>query len=365
MVTMNAILARYLAFEFVKKLGLVAALLVSIVYLFEIIDLFGRVDDKDNVPLGAIFQMGFYKLPEVVHEILPFIVFFASIVTLRALSDTAELVILRTSGLSVWQFLMPLLTVTVFVSLVYIAVLHPLFAGMMTRYEKMQNFYFGDGTETIARIDDGLWLRQEDRTGNFILKASALDAREWVMDNIVVFFFDENNIHTQRIDAGSAILSEGEWDFKNVSVHQTDGVNNALPSLKLTTTLTPQTIEESFTSPQTISFWRLPFFIAALEPTGLDTMELRSYYQSLLVQPLLFVAMMFLAAVLTLKTGRFVKMFPLITMGLIATVAVFFASSFLKTLALGEEIPMILAMWVTPILILLISIYFLSYREDG
>jgi len=365
MVSLNILLFRYLAVEFLKKLALVACLLMGVVYLFEVIDLFNRIDRDDEVPLISVFQMAFYKLPDVGHQIFPFIILFATMTTLRTLSDRSELVILRTAGLSVWQFLAPLVMVTLVVSVLYITVLHPLFSAMMSHYERMQNIYYGDGTETITRIDDGLWLRQEDETGNFILKAGTLDATQWIMRDIVVFFFDQDNMHSQRIDAAAAQLLDGEWDFNDVSVHQTGSSQASLPSLKLTTTLTPETIEDSFTAPQAISFWRLPHFISALEPTGLDTQELQSYYQSLLSTPLFFMAMVFMAGVVTLKTGRFVRLFPLVAMGLGCTVAIFFFSSFLQALATGEAIPLIMAVWTPPILILLLSIYVLSHKEDG
>ena len=365
MIRLNALLFRYLAIEFVKKLAMVFCLLIGVVYLFETIELFNRADENDPVTSVLVFEMAFYKLPQVGHEIMPFIVFFAAIATLRALSDRHELVILRASGLSVWQFLTPLLSMTLLASLVYVTLLHPVFASMMSRYERMDNFYFGDGRETITRIGDGLWLRQEDETGNFILKAEHLDGREWIMRDVVVFFFDESLNHSQRIDAQTAQLKEGEWIFNDVSVHQTESPPRLLPTLKLTTTLTPQTIEESFTAPQTVSFWRLPHFIEALRPTGLDTMPLQSYYQSLLSQPLMVMAMVFMAAVVALRTDRVSKLFPLVALALAMTAAVFFASNFLMTLARGYEIPLFLAVWATPVLIFLFSVYFLSHKEDG
>jgi lipopolysaccharide export system permease protein len=259
----------------------------------------------------------------------------------------------------------PVLCTTLLVSLIYVTLLHPVFASMMSRYEKMNNLYLGDGRETVTRIGDGLWLRQEDETGNFILKANDLNAREWTMQDVVVFFFDQDNQHSQRIDAAAAKLGDGEWIFNDVSVHQKDAPPRVLPTLSLTTTLTPQTIQESFSSPQTISFWRLPYFIDALGPTGLDTMPLRTYYQSLLSQPLMVMAMVFLAAAVTLKTDRMSRTSPLIAAGLGATAIVFFASSFLMTLAQGHEIPLFLAVWATPVLIFLFSVYFLSHKEDG
>jgi|GEM_PF-6679204 len=77
------------------------------------------------------------------------------------------------------------------------AILHPLSTASTARYESLNNFYFGDGAKTVTIIDDGLWLRQEDETGNFILKANDIDAQKWIMDDVSVFFFDSNNTDIQ------------------------------------------------------------------------------------------------------------------------------------------------------------------------
>ena len=167
---------------------------MGIVLLFDVIELMRRADSDDQIPLSVLLQLGFYKLPEVGQQILPFIVLFGGIATFRSLGDRAELVCIRSVGLSVWQFIIPILSVTLIFSLFYLTILNPLSALAMTHYNALDNKYFGNGVETITQIDDGLWLRQEDETGNFILKAGELDARNWIMSDVNVFFFDETNL---------------------------------------------------------------------------------------------------------------------------------------------------------------------------
>jgi len=238
-------------------------------------------------------------------------------------------------------------------------------AMALSRYETMENKYFGDGVETITQIGDGLWLRQEDETGNFIMKASSLDAIEWIMNDVSVFFFDDTNTHIQRIDAKSAQLKPSEWVFSDVSVHQMGRPPADLPSLALTTNLTAATITESFSEPETISFWELRYFIDTLQSTGLDTSAMEAHYQGLLAKPLLLVSMVFMAAAITLKTQRGASLLPVIIAGLGFGFLIFFMIGFLRALGLGQEIPIPLAIWSAPLIILLCSMTWLAQREDG
>mgnify|MGYP001196085289 CR=1 FL=1 len=364
MAQLSNLFFKYLAREFLAKFAVFFFILIGIVYLFDTIELIRRASG-DDIPLSALFILALYKSPDVGQQILPFITLFAALATFRSLSERQELVCIRAAGLSAWQFLIPIITTTFIISLAYLTILHPLSAASMGKYESLQNLYFGDGVETITVIDDGLWIRQEDNTGNFILKSSELNAQTWTMKDVTVFFFDADNTHIQRIDAKTAHLKNDEWVFNTVSVHRKGQPPALLPSLSLTTTLTTQTITESFSNPQTISFWRLPYFIRAVQKTGLETTEIQAYYQSLLAQPLMLISMVFMAAAIALRTQRTSGLTPIIIGGIGFGFIAFFLSGFLRALSMGHDIPIIMGSWAAPVLILLTGITFLAQLEDG
>lgn len=365
MAKISNILFKYLVREFLAKFFLFFLILIGIVYLFDTIELIRRSSGHDDITMGVILALSLYKLPDVGQQILPFIILFSAIATFRSLSEKHELVCIRSAGLSAWQFMTPIITTTFILSLLYIMVLNPLSAASISKFESLQNLYFGNGTKTVTVIEDGLWIRQQDRTGNFILKANELDAKKWIMNDVTVFFFDENDVHTQRIDAKTAELTTNEWIFKDVYIHKIGKSPSFLPKLMLSTTLTAQSIAESFSNPKTISFWRLPKFISSLQSTGLDTTDMRLYYQSLLSQPFLLVAMIFLAAAIALKTERVSTLLPIIVGGLGFGFIAFFLSSFLRALGLGHEMPIILAVWSSPLIITFGATAILARMEDG
>lgn len=363
--TIGNILMRYLMREFLAKFALFSLILLGVVYLFDTIELIRRSSGNDAIGLPSILLLSLYKLPDVGQQILPFITLFTAIATLWSLSQRKELESIRAAGLSVWQFTLPMVTITFLIGLFYLTILHPLAAAAMTRYANLENIYFGDGHSTITVIDDGIWLRQEDETGNFILKADSLNASTWAMDDVTVFFFDNSKKHTQRIDAQKALLQSNEWIFQNARLYKAGEKSVILPELKLSTTLTTESITESFSDPQTISFWRLPHFIKSLANTGLDTTAMKIYYQSLLVTPLLLLSMVFLAAATSLKTSRYTKLLPVVATGLGLGFIVFFFSGFLRALGAGHEIPIPMAIWSPSLIIIFCATATLIALEDG
>lgn len=359
------VLLRYIFREFLMKFAVFLFILLGVVYLFDTIELIRRSSGNHVIGLGGILLLALYKLPDVGQQILPFIILFATIATLWSLSQRKELEAIRASGLSVWQFTLPIITATFIIGLVYVALIHPLAAAALNRYDNLESVYFGSGQSTITVIDGGLWIRQEDETGNFILKAASLNATNWTMERVTVFFFDGQNTHTQRIDADHAGLIGGEWIFRKARLFKSGEKTTLLPELRLTTSLTAESIAESFSNPNTISFWRLPHFIRSLANTGLDTTSLMIYYQSLLVLPLLLLAMVYLAAATSLKTARHTKLLPVVTTALGVGFAVYFFTSFLRALGAGHDIPILMAVWTPPLIVIFCALATLLGLEDG
>lgn len=359
------VLSRYLCREFLIKLSLFSAVLFGVVYLFDTIELIRRSSGHSGLGIGSILALSLYKLPDVGQQILPFIFLFTTMATLWGLSQRKELESLRAAGLSVWQFMLPMLVTTFAFGLLYLTVLHPLSAAAMSRYNTLENMYFGNGQATISLVDDGLWIRQDDPDGYFIMNATTLDASHWTMSGLTLFFFDKNGHHTKRIDAPMAQLTDDGWHFKNASVYSKDGENEIVPDLRFNTTLTTKTIAESFSEPQTISFWRLPHFIQSLKNTGLDTTDITIYYQSLTALPLFLLSMVFLAAATSLRTSRHTKLLPIVSVGLGMGFGIFFFVGFLRALGAGHEIPILMATWTPPLIVILCASATLIAMEDG
>ena len=72
-------------------------------------------------------------------------------------------------------------------------------------------------------------------------------------------------------------------------------------SFRLKTTLTPIQVGESFATPETVPFWQLSSYIELSENAGLAASGYRLQYYQLLAQPFYLVAMVLLAASVSLR----------------------------------------------------------------
>lgn len=359
--TLSQYLAKTYAITFFGLLGI----LLGIVYLFDTVELLRRAAKFEDVPFTLVLQMGLLKLPDIGQIVLPFAILFSALYTFWKLGRRHELVIVRSAGLSVWQFLGPIVGVAMLVGIVHMTVINPISALMIAKYKVMEVNYLKAEEKTVSISDQGLWLRQVTDEGHVILHASKVRMPEWQLNDVMVLFFDKKDGFTRRIDSPYAALGEGKWLFQNATINASGRAPQLVAEADLPTNLTVTEIEESFSTAEETPFWTLPSYIRVMEATGFDSRKLKIHFQTLLAQPLLFAAMVILAATVSLRIARFQKTSLMLGTGVVIGFVMFFASSYLKALGVSDQIPVMLAAWFPSLIALSIGISVIMTTEDG
>lgn len=364
--------SRYIAFSYFKNTLFLLLALMGIIYLFDTVELIRRAEKFDNVPITLVLRMGLLKLPEVVQILFPFAILFGAMFTFWQLNRRQELVVVRSAGFSVWQFIAPVIGVAIFIGVLQISVLNPIGALLVGKYEQLESTYLKRDNNQIAIFREGLWLRQNvdlgpayPEKGYVILHAAKIQRGEWRLKNVKALFFDKDDNFVSRLDAPHASLKEGHWVFEASHISQNTGEVVNLKRYAMPTHLTMQDVEDSFASPATMSFWHLPGYIKTLEETGFDASALRVHYHNLLSQPLFFVAMILLAAIVSMRPPRNREGLILFASGVFIGFVVFFMSSFLQALGASQQIPVFLAAWSPSLICFMLGISMIIHLEDG
>ncbi len=369
-------LGGYLARTYFANMLLLLCALMALIYLFDTVELIRRASKREDVPLSLVLQMSALKLPEMSQLLFPFAILFSAMFTFWQMNRRYELIVVRASGFSVWQFLAPLVAVAVLVAVFQVTVFNPVGAVLVSRYKQLENRYLSREESQIAVFKEGLWLRQQTDGGEVesgekqtesyvILHAAKIAQPHWVLKNVTLLYFDGNDHFNRRVDAKQATLQKGRWLFSDVRIYKAGDDVRYENFYALPTRLTPEDIEESFASPETMSFWRLPGYIQTLEETGFDATRLRVYYQNLLSQPLMFAAMILLAATVSMRLPRFQGGAVMFGLGVFIGFLVFFTSSFLQALGASGQIPAMLAAWSPALICFLSGVGVMMNLEDG
>jgi len=360
------ILRRHLA-GLVLALG--AALLL--VMIGDLVELTG-----DRIAEGAqpapVLTMALLHAPSILSQTLPFIMLLGSLAAFLRLARSSELVVMRAAGLSVWRILnMPILCALVLGSLAF-SVWNPLAAAALARFDVLESRHF-DGQESLLSISaEGLWLRQSGADGQTVINATRASADGNELIGVLIFEFDQEGQLKRRMSARRALLTPGAWMVEQARIWNIDADSafamvrgRDVDTVSVVTDLTSSRILESFADPQALSFWELSDFIKTLDSSGFSSVRHRLYMQTELARPLMFAAMVLIAAGFSMRHVRFGSVGVRILLCVISGFGIFFLSDFTQALGSAGTIPVIVAAWVPPIAALLLATSLLLHLEDG
>ena len=161
------------------------------------------------------------------------------------------------------------------------------------------------------------------------------------------------------------MLEEGRWAFKSARRFSLDSPPVEEETLYITTTLTQAQVRNSFSTPETVSFWQLPDYIRSSESSGFATAGYRLQYQKLIAQPFLLAAMVMLAASVSLRFFRMGGVQKMVLSGVAAGFLLYVLSKVTEDLSKAELMHPIAAAWLPVCVGGLTGFLALLYQEDG
>ena len=321
---------------------------------------------KPDVPLSLIIEMVVLKVPSHINTLLPFVSFFAIILSLWRLNQNQELLVARAAGLSIWQLIIGLNVAVIFLHISYLFIVNPIGAAMTSRYNRLEETYFSKGNNSLTVSSNGLWLCENNGQEKTIIHTQHFDLAENWFENVTFYVFDKNEQFIGRYDAKKAILEDGEWKLAGVSYWSKENEQSQFyPSLSRPATVSLDRIEENYAAPETLSFWQIPDFIKGLKKTGLSVRRYELYWHKQIAKGGLMVALTCLAVLFCLYPKRYRQGSSLLGLGILCGFVIYFLSDIVYALGMAEKIPVILSVWLVPLVAGMLSIAWLLRVEHG
>jgi lipopolysaccharide export system permease protein len=355
---------RYLAVQFITG---VAAMYLGLLFLAFSLDVAGLIDHTTakHVPTLTVIGMAILQLPDLGLKLMPFSVLLGGVFAFVRLSRSQELVAVRAAGVSAWSLLAPSLVVAVLLGVATVLLLTPLTSRMLVEYSAMEAKYIRGQESQLAISRNGLWLRQGDSKAQSVIHALRVTDQGLRLEEIIIFLYGPADKFLGRIDAKSGALGTGVWTLKDAWISDAAGKSMHRDIYELPTTLTPAQIQESFASPETMSFWDLPTFIKAARKAGFSATRYMLYFDSLLVLPALFAAMVFMAASFSLHHARMGGLLRVILYSALAGFGVYFFANIATALGDTGILPVALAASAPAAASILLGMTLVFHQEDG
>lgn len=336
-----------------------------LIFMIDLVELLRQARNAKAVTLPHLMWIGLLRLPSFSEILLPFGVLVGSIGALLSLSRKSELTVMRAGGMSVWQFIRPGIVVAGLLGLASTTLYNPIAAKARAQSERLMAEAFGKDINLLKNDLGGAWLRQEGADGASVINAKVVANRGLSLGGILVFRYNRDGTFKDRIDAERAVLNDGYWDIHKARISRPGQEPESIEVLPLGTYLSRERIQDALGTVDTVSVHEIPDVIDMAERAKLPTERLRMQYQLLLSRPALLMAMVLLAATVSLRSFRMGGVQTMVVTGIVGGVGFFLLTEVSRQIGLAGLVPAAVAVWTPISMAVLAALTVLLHQEDG
>jgi lipopolysaccharide export system permease protein len=291
----NGILSQYMMRTIFVTSALVLVVLLALAGLFEFIAELDDVKNDYQTPQAIMYAA--LRLPNLAFELMPVAVLIGSLLGLGALAANSEIIVMRSSGMSVGR-LAAMVSLSGLTLLVVTALIGEFIGPPLDYYARTMRSEARYGQDD-ERLGNSTWVKD----GSVYLQLERVNA-EFEFGSIYVYRFDEDNALGSIAKAeNSGIDEEEQWRLENFreTRFENDGVqvvesSLAVESFEVNTKLLGNTLAK----PLSLSLRGLLSYIDYLERNALDATQYESEFWhrlsrtfSVIVMPILALAFVF------------------------------------------------------------------------
>ena len=232
-------LRKYLAYRFFVSIVGAFVLCSVLIFMIDFIEVLRQSGKYGDIGLARVLRLTALRLPAYTELLITFAVLVGTITTLLQLNRKSELAVMRSGGMSVWQFLAPGLAVAVVLGVFGVTVYNPLAAAARERAEQLHAQWFGREANFLSQTGGSSWLRQDSVDGSSALHGAAVSNGGLTLTTVTAFRFNKDGALAERISGQEAHLREGYWEIVEAWVVRPGQPPQQYETYQLATYLSP------------------------------------------------------------------------------------------------------------------------------
>lgn len=356
-------LGRYFSARFLQMIMAVFITIFGMVFVVDFVEMLRRAGDMPGVSAPFIAFLSLLRVPSASEQLMPFCVLCGAMAAFLDLTRKLELLVARAVGVSVWGFLVPPVMIAVFIGLASVAVFNPISAEMKRRADGIETRLFGRNGKAVD--DAAVWIRQKSVDGQSLIKAKRASEDGARLTSVTAYVYDRTGKFEAQVEAESGVFLPGVWrlDHARVLTPGEEGVD--VGAYLLASNLSAEQVAQGIVAPEAVPFWELPALRGQTETAGLDSTGYRLQFQTLLARPLLFVAMVLIAAVFSLRFFRFGGVAKMVGGGVGAGFLLYLATKMVGDLGGAGLLSPAVAAWSPAVVASMLGALALLHQEDG
>lgn len=341
------ILYRYVSRDIIRFFFLILTITVCI---FIAIDFLGMmaVYINSGVSLLRAFYFVLLKVPLMITLFIPVAVILSILIVFCLMQRNNELIILKSSGISPYHLLKPVLmsgVAAVVMLACFSEIIVPLTMAKANRIEREEI----RKKKFVTSKTMNIWFRESD----MIIHIEHYAPKTQTVSGFSGNYFDQNFRLVRRIDAAKGVYTpEEKWLFYDVTeqiYEQKDAGQKRVQTYaekEIPLAFSPDELKHVMRKSDEMGFSELHHYIRKMESDGYDATRYRVDLHAKIAFPFVCIIMSIMGMGIA-ATGDRLKSLPLsIGYGLGSVFVYWVLYSFCLSLGYGEQLPPILAAWI-------------------
>jgi LPS export ABC transporter permease LptG/LPS export ABC transporter permease LptF len=357
----------YVMREYATNFAIVLFSFSSLFVIFTFFELIGPIF-RNRTPLITVGEYLINLIPFILYNVTPLCALVAVLVTFGAFNRTSELTAMKSSGISLYRIVTPVLFVTLLIATSLFIFDEVYLPSANRRQEALLSVIKDKPAQTFSRPDRQWISGQTNNAGEpaRIFYYQYFNVEKDSFDNLTVFEFDPATFTLQRrIFASSASWDPhlNGWVFDNgwqrtfsgetIASYQPFTVST-FPEIKEQ----PSYFKKEYIPSQEMNYNELSRYIADLKQSGFETKRLSVQLNKKIAYPLITLVMAILAIPFALSMGKKGSLTGIATaIGLAITYSV--VALIFESLGNVNILPAVLAAWTPDLLFGITGAYLL------
>ncbi len=193
--------------------------LLSVLCIFIAIDYLGTMDDfiEAGISLLRAFHYVVLKIPFIITQAMPVILLLAILIVFGLMSIHNEIIIINSSGISIYALVKPVIVLAVLASLLSFFLDEHIVPVTMLKANNIKNQEIKK-KKTAKFKNYNIWFKHH----RMITHIKYFDPSNSTIMGLSNYLFDEDFRLVQRIDAREGVFADGKWELQNCMVQKLD-----------------------------------------------------------------------------------------------------------------------------------------------
>ena len=347
---------KFITLTFLSSLVFVTIITMSLVFILNLLtelDFFKEI----NTETHFLLFLSILNSPSMIYEIFPFILLITTQLFFIKLFNNNEIEVFKYSGLKNSKILLIISVTSLLTGLIITTIFYNFSANLKNFYLELKSPFTSDGKYLAVITKNGLWIK--DEIGGKILIINASKIEENFLINSFISEFDKEFTIQKNYKSNKIDISDKKWIIFDAKVYEKNNYRKE-KIVNLQTNFDYKKIQSLYSNLSSLSIYDLYEMRKNYIRLNYSVTEVNLQILKIITYPIYLLMIVILSALIMLNIKQIKGNTFKITIGLFASVIIYYLNNFFYVLGSTEKINLLISVSSTLILLALTNLLMIN-----